>query len=352
MRGAIKEEYKMSRARRLPSGNWRVNQYIGKDGNGKRIYKSFTAETKRAAELAAAEYVAGCKRSASSITVGDAIDRYIECKSAILSPTTIRGYRVIRKHHLTKLMPIRIDSLTREMVQKAINDESMTSGAKTVSNVYGLLTAAVTMQNPELHFHITLPRKVKRLKNDLPTAEDVIRATKGSPIEIQVMLAMCLCLRMSEVRAVRKSAVHGDKLSIDRVIVPVNGVQVVKSLAKTDATRRYVKLPSFLKDAIMASETDYLTTLTGQAIYARFVRLMKKAGFDGVRFHDLRHIAASDMHRLGITDRVAAERGGWAGTQTMQRVYQHTFSTDRESADKIVSDYYEKIINEINKEIV
>lgn len=340
----------MSRARRLPSGNWRVNQYIGKDGNGKRIYKSFTAETKRAAELAAAEYVAGCKRNPTSITVGDAIDRYIESKSAILSPTTIRGYKTIRKHHLQKLMPIRLDSLTRETIQRAINDESLNSGAKTVSNVYGLLIAAITMQNPDAHFHITLPRRIKRLKYDLPTAEDVIKAVHGSPIELQVLLAMCLCLRMSEVRAVRKSAVDGDRLRIDQVIVPVNGEQIVKQLAKTDATRRYVKLPPFLKEAIMASETDYLTELTGQAIYARFVRLMKKAGFDGVRFHDLRHIAASDMHRLGITDRVAAERGGWSGTQTMQRVYQHSFTEDRESADRVVSEYYERILEKIENE--
>jgi integrase len=96
---------------------------------------------------------------------------------------------------------------------------------------------------------------------------------------------------------------------------------------------------------ILASPTEYITTLTGRAIYGRFVNAMKRAGFEGVRFHDLRHISASDMHAHGIPDRVAAERGGWSGTKTMQDVYQHTFSDDRLKADQIMCDYYEKLLD-------
>lgn len=52
------------------------------------------------------------------------------------------------------------------------------------------------------------------------------------------------------------------------------------------------------------------------------------------------------MHRLGLPDRVAAERGGWSGTQTMKAVYQHSFSEDRMKADQIICDYYEKMVSE------
>ena len=47
----------MAKAKKLPSGNWRVNQYIGKNKDGKRQYKSFTASSKKEAEYLAAEYV-------------------------------------------------------------------------------------------------------------------------------------------------------------------------------------------------------------------------------------------------------------------------------------------------------
>ena len=46
----------MAKARKLPSGNWRTKIYIGKDSDGKNIYKSFTAETKKESEYMAAEY--------------------------------------------------------------------------------------------------------------------------------------------------------------------------------------------------------------------------------------------------------------------------------------------------------
>ena len=206
------------------------------------------------------------------------------------------------------------------------------------------------MYDPNFVIHTTLPRKIKRLRVELPTSDEVIAAVKGTSIELPVLLALCLCLRMSEVRGVRKCSVIDNEddcvLLIDRVIVPVRGKQIEKELAKTDASRRVVKLFPYLRNMIMNCEGEYITTLTARAIYGRFVNAMKRHGYYGVRFHDLRHIAASDMHRLGITDRVAAERGGWAGTQTMRRVYQHSFSADRESADEIISKYYEGMLEE------
>lgn len=336
----------MPRAKKLPSGNWRVNQYVGRDENGKRIYKSFTASTKRAAECAAAQYMTEHRTARGRITVGEAIDRYIECKSEVLSPTTIQAYKSMRKFHLQGITDKYVDSLTREDVQKEINREAIYNKPKTVSNIHGLLAAAITMQDPNFVLRTTLPRNAKKLKRDLPTAKDVVMAVKGSSVETQVLLAMCLCLRMSEVLGVRKSAVDGDLLRIDRVVVYVGGRRVEKDLAKTDATIRYVKLPAFLKQMILESEDDYLIRISSRALYGRFTKLMKKAGFHGVRFHDLRHIAASDMHRLGVSDRVAAERGGWSGTQTMKSVYQHSFSEDRREADRIICEYYEKIVTE------
>lgn len=37
----------MAEAHKLPSGSWRAQVYVGKDPNGKRIYESFTADTKK-----------------------------------------------------------------------------------------------------------------------------------------------------------------------------------------------------------------------------------------------------------------------------------------------------------------
>lgn len=339
----------MAKARKLPSGNWNVRVFDGTDENGKEHFKSFTAATKKQAEYLAAEYAAHKKHRIENMTVGEAIDRYITAKDKVLSPATIYGYQKMRRNNLQSLMDIPIDRLTREQVQIAVNNESATHSAKTVINAHGLLSAALSMHNPDFVLRTTLPRKVKKLKRELPTSEDVMNAIYGSPAELPVLLALCMCLRMSEVRGIRKSAVDGNYLSIERVIVTVDGKAIEKELPKTDASRRIEELPDFLRDMILNQPTEYATTLSGKAIYSRFVRCMEKAGFTGVRFHDLRHISASDMHSQGIPDKIAAERGGWAGTQTMRQVYQHSFSADRKAADKKMNERYSKMYSDLTK---
>ena len=46
----------MATAKRLPSGSYRVQVYSHTDSTGRRHYESFTAPTKREAEMLAAEW--------------------------------------------------------------------------------------------------------------------------------------------------------------------------------------------------------------------------------------------------------------------------------------------------------
>ena len=101
----------MAKAKKLPSGNWNVRVFDGTDENGKEHFKSFTAATKKQAEYLAAEYAAHKKQRIESMTVGEAIDRYIASKDSVLSPTTINEYKKMRKNYLQSLMPIRIDRI-------------------------------------------------------------------------------------------------------------------------------------------------------------------------------------------------------------------------------------------------
>ena len=75
----------MAKAKKTPSGRWRVLLYTGKDENGKRIYRSFTADSRREAEFAASEYAATNHNDGdpSAMTVGEAIDKYIDSLSLI-----------------------------------------------------------------------------------------------------------------------------------------------------------------------------------------------------------------------------------------------------------------------------
>ena len=52
------------------------------------------------------------------------------------------------------------------------------------------------------------------------------------------------------------------------------------------------------------------------------------------------------MLSLGVPDKYAMERGGWAPNSTLKNVYQHTFSEERQQVDKMIDRYFEDALNE------
>ena len=337
----------MAKAKKLPSGSWRVQVYAGKDQNGKKIMKSFTADTKKEAEFLAAQFAATNKEPATEMTVGKAIDKYIESKSNILSPTTISGYKEIRRNKFQQLMDIQLGKLTRTAVQAAVNVEAERLSPKSVQNAYGLLRAALDIYAPDLNVKVTLPKKIKQIRS-MPEPEKIIEIIKGTEIELPCLLSIWLSLRMSEIRGLKKSDAQNGKLIVRKSIVTVNGEHIEKKMTKTYDSTRVEDIPEYIQNLIDAldPEQEYLTTLSGQAIYKRFIRLQEKNGIDPpIRFHDLRHLNASVMVKLHIPDKYAMERGGWSTTSTLRNVYQHTFSEEREAVNRKINEYFEGIIH-------
>lgn len=329
----------MATARKLPSGNWRVRAYLG---NGE--YKSFTAESKKEAEYMAAEYLAKNKKSPQDMTVYEAIDKYINSKSNILSPTTIANYRVILKNDLQSIMQVKLKDLTQEAVQIEINAMVKTLSPKTISNAHGLLVSTLKIYHPYFTLNTTLPQRQKKIKS-LPSAKDIIEAVKGTEIEIPVLIAIWLGLRMSEIRGLRRSSITDDGcLIIDNVIVTVDGKHIEKNRTKTSGSKRKIEIPTYILNLINKSDSEYIVPLTGQAIYKRFVRQIKKHGLPHMTFHDLRHVNASVMLQLGVPDKYAMERGGWSTNSTLKSVYQHTFTDERKLIDQRIDDYFNEIV--------
>lgn len=160
------------------------------------------------------------------------------------------------------------------------------------------------------------------------------------------MLAMWLSFSMSEIRGLTKSkSVDGDYLTIREVVVDVDGKPVRKGQAKQSTRIRRHEMPPYIRELISKVDTDQLVTLSGHAIYCRFVRLMQKNGLPHMTFHDLRHINASVMALLQIPDKYAQERGGWKTDYTMKKVYTHTFSQGRIDADNKMNDFFERSLN-------
>lgn len=336
----------MAKARKLPSGRWNVQVY-DKD-TGKRV--SFTADTARKANLLAIEWQESKRESKKrGPTVGEAVDNYINGRDGVLSPSTIQGYRNIRKYYLSAFFTeIPLSNISPEIVQDEIRKLSMTKSAKTVHNVHGLITGALCEADPNLKFNIALP-KIQKKFIELPPVEDVIRAVKGTDIELPAMLAMWLSLSVSEIRGISVENIKDGILTVQETVVQVDGVAVHKKATKAyDRTRR-LAIPPYIMGLIEKTDaykdgSGYIETRSVTAIGCRFRRVLEKAGVEHMTFHQLRHMNASVMAALGIPNLYAQERGGWSTDHTLKKVYQHTFSREREAVDKTVDSFFEQMI--------
>lgn len=146
----------MARVKKLPSGNYRVQVYLGKDENGKRQYKSFTAVKAWEAEQQADEFLHRKKTATPlDITVKEAVEEYIEAKRNILAPTTIREYESTAEHRLGEIANTSLACLDTKQLQKHINTLAARLSPKTVSNTYGVISSAIKLLHPSCT--LTLP---------------------------------------------------------------------------------------------------------------------------------------------------------------------------------------------------
>jgi len=280
---------KLPTAQKLPSGTWRCQVMV----NGKRV--SVVAEAPGEAQAKAVALKAGLiqkSKRPSSLTVGEAIDRYIESKDAVLSPSTVAGYKRIRENALQDIMPVKLADLTQEQVQRSVNKMAKNKSSKSVRNAHGLLSAALAEHRPDMVLRTTLPQKQK-YDVAIPSDEDIekiMQAAEGTEMELPVLLAVWLGLRVSEIRGLTWECVSNNVLHVKRAIVEGEDGPEVKG-TKTYSGDRKLRLPSYLSDLISRQPhtDDYIVHMSGQAIYKRFVRLCEKAGLPHFRFHDLRH---------------------------------------------------------------
>lgn len=168
-----------------------------------------------------------------------------------------------------------------------------------------------------------------------------MREVVGTEMELPVLLAVWLGLRVSEIRGLTWDCISGNTMHIKRAIVEGENGPEVKG-TKTYSGDRKLRVPQYLLELIdKQPRTDsYIIHMSGQAIYKRFVRLCEKAGLPHYRFHDLRNANASVMLALGVPDKYAMERMGHATSNMLKTVYQHTMTSKQEEVANAVDDYF------------
>ncbi|WP_455649067.1 site-specific integrase [Enterocloster citroniae] len=339
---------KPKKKNQLPSGQFRVQVYDYTDDDGKKHYKSFTAASKKLAQLAAAEWKANKDKPTpmvNDLTINEAANRYMSVKKGVLSPSTLRGYQGIVKNYLSgKLGGIRLLELDNTDIQIWVSDLAVKVSPKTVRNAYGLLSVTLEMFAPDFRVKVTLPAK-KKAELYCPSDDDVrklLNHIKGTELEIAVLLAAFGPLRRGEICALTNTDVHGNTIEVSRSMVKGADREWYIKQPKTYGSYRSVEFPDFVIDKIkningplVKSNPDYITH--------RFGRVLKTIDIPHFRFHDLRHYSASIMHAIGIPDQYILQRGGWTSDNVMKTVYRNVIDLESVKQNRKINEHFRKL---------
>lgn len=335
---------------RLPSGKYRGQYVAGYDRNGKRIVKSFTADEEWQVYKMLNDFQTQQEETkGKSISVYNAFTNYIESRNNILSPSTIRGYKIIRNSRLQLIRDMKIDELKAIDIQRAVNLDAKRLSRKSIKSALSLLKSAMDMHEVSINIDkITIPVAKKNIVN-IPTVDEVIRIVVGTDIELPCLLAMWLSLRISEVRGLKFKDISedGNYITICRAKICLDNTDIVREQNKTYESTRTNRLPKYLKELIDGikheSKDEYIVNLGYHYISKKFSRLMKNNGY-AITFHKLRHEFATTLNDLGVPSNYIQKLGGWSTDNVMKSVYTHTTQSKEDEYQGVINDYFESQI--------
>lgn len=331
-------EIKVPPPKQLPSGTW-FNR-ITVDGERVSVSAATQEEYFTKARAAKAGLI-DVKKALPKMTVGDAVDKFIESNSKILSPSTIKAYKSYRKHRFQKLMGRDVGSKINW--QAAVNEECVDCSAKTVANAWRLITVSLRAQGREVPA-VALPKlsKAERPWLDYEQIQAFLKAVNGQDCELPALLALH-GLRRSELLALT-----ADKVDLEKELITVSGASVYndkgefvqKETNKNASSQRtvHIVIPRLL--ALLEGADGLLVTTKPNTTYVQVNRVCEAVGLPKVGVHGLRHSFASLAYHLGWSEATTMREGGWSNSKTVHEIYTHLAAQDANEDIKRMKDFY------------
>lgn len=234
--------------RRLSSGNYFIQLRLG--GESISITEPTAKECINTAMLIKAEHRAGKRAeqkaavSGSDLTLRQAIDNYIDSKSNVLSPSTIRGYRTIQRNRFQTVADIKLKDIPDW--QRVVNSEAKQCSAKTLKNAWGFVTTVMRSNKVDFPEDITLPQLPENTRPwlDYEQIQTFCEVIKDTPCELHALLALS-SLRRSEMYALTWDDIdlkHHRILVRGAMVPDENHEFMTKSTTKNASSNRSVPI--------------------------------------------------------------------------------------------------------------
>lgn len=300
------------------------------------------------------------------------VERFMERKKAKrIKANTLKSYRdYINCHILPKLGTIPIAELTLEDLEEFYSEFLKTHKVNSARKVHVVIAGAVKEAVRDGIFQsnfadcVEFPASHKFTGAAVYTESEVnTLLTKakeeGEPIRAAVTLAVCYGLRRSEVLGLRWKDIDFERgtLTVSNTIVQNGDLRIEAEQTKTTKSNRsIVMLPMTvpylqkLKEQQLASgqETDKVVAwMDGREVRGDFIsrktrQLMKKCDLPVIRFHDLRHTAAS-LLAPHVTPKQLQEFLGHEDISTTFGIYTHVLDEQKKATSAAMSDVLKNV---------
>lgn len=336
----------------LPSGRWHTNVMV----DGKRISvteSNYDDCMTKAMELVL-QRMQGKKpviKRSRTVTLRDAIDSYIKDRSAVLSPSTLRGYGKIRDLRFQSVMDRNIKNIPNW--QAVINLEAQTVSAKTLRNSWALVKSVLKENNMPIP-NVRLPQIVSG-EHDFLQPEEITRflsAVKGEKYELVYLLGLH-GLRSSEILGLDAEKnltkdvirIRGAKVQTETKKGSVRYVS--KEENKTASSRRDVPviIPRLYELRTELEKNGKLAKaipINPEAARKRLHTICKNNGFPKIGLHGLRHSFASLCYHLGLSEMETMKLGGWSDPGVMRKIYTHLAEKDKLKAENKLKEFFKE----------
>ena len=354
--------------RRKSDGRW-VGSLSLPDGTRKVFYGKKQSEVIAKIDEALHNLRRGMLATGPNVTVQEYIEQWLE---EIHKPTvklsTHKNYRELLVNYIIPALGrIKLQALTPQQVQ-AFYSKKLSDGLspKTINNIHGLLHKALSnavkwnILPRNVCDAVTPPRILRKEKTVLTIeqAYTLLRQIKNHRMEALFTLAMVTGMRCGELLALRWQDIDlaNCSLQVKRTVNYMKGYGHVESEPKTVKSRRQIRLPLFVVEVLLRHRTRQeeqrresanawidrdlvFTTAQGNYIALTTLRrafnsVLKQAGLPHMRFHDLRHSAATILLSRGTHPKVVQEILGHSQIAMTLDVYSHVLPSMQEDVTK------------------
>lgn len=375
-------------------GLWAAVLTVGYDERGKRKRRSVYGKTKQEVmeklSRLQGEVVAGTLTEVSAETIADFLQRWLaDVAKPRVRANTHRFYSALVRNHINqRIGGVRLSKLTPLQVQALHSSLQRDGGsARLRQQVHLLLHGAfkqavrwgLLSRNPcDAVDAPRVPRKAMRVLTQEQTGK-FLAACAGNRLEALYVLALTTGLRQGELLGLQWSDADLKARSL-MVRQQLQDVESKPTLVepKSDRGRRRIDLPEFAVKALKRHKETMLAegnsgspfvfcdTQGGPIRKSNLLRrsfwpLLKKAGLPpeangpeqtwkpGIRFHDLRHTAATLMLSENIHPKVVQERLGHASIALTLDTYSHAVPSMQKAAAETMDAAFTKLEAEAKK---